>query len=55
MNYKLTQKDKDELPYFINVLRKLDENQIERLSEWAADGMIKKKKCFPKQSLFLDM
>lgn len=46
MNYKLTQKDKDELPSFINVLRTLDENQIEHLSEWAADGIMKEKEMF---------
>ncbi len=48
MDYKLTQKDKDDLPLLINALKILDDKQIEKRSEWAAEGMMKEKEMFSK-------
>jgi len=48
MDYKLTPKDKNYLPLPINAIKKSDDEQIERMSEDAAEGMMKEKEMFSK-------
>jgi hypothetical protein len=48
MDYKLSSKERDELPAFVNFLRNLDDKQIEEISELAAEGMMKEKEMFSK-------
>jgi hypothetical protein len=48
MGYKLTPKEKDDLPILINALKNFEDEQIESLSEKAAEGMMKEKEMFSK-------
>lgn len=46
MDHKLTQKDIDELPSFVNILKNLTDDQIETVSERTTKGMMKEKEMF---------
>ena len=48
MEYKLTEKDKDDLHFFISALRNLTDDQIELISERLTEGMIREKEIFSK-------
>jgi hypothetical protein len=48
LNHKLSKKDVDELPSFVNALENLTDEQIEIMSEKASEGMMKEKEMFSK-------